>query len=201
MDQDTLLIEHFYYDGGGASVYFYLGAQNTTQAFSTGLRIGPQLLGSVFNDASFLLDLPAGTTLDAYNAVSVWCVLAGFSFGNGHFVAVPPATYCSAKQNSQGCTPQVGYSGSPSATSTGAFTIVATQMINSKAGLLLYGHNGANLPFSGSVLCIGAPLRRTGVQNSGGNMAVADCSGSYGFDFRAEIQSGSNPMLLPGTSV
>ena len=201
VDADTLLIEHFYYDGGGASVYFYLGAQNTQPAFNFGLSIGPQLLGSVFNDASFLLDLPVGTTLDGYNAVSVWCVLAQSSFGNGAFAAVPPATYCNAKLNSQGCTPQIGFNGLPSATSSAPFTISATQVINNKAGLLIYGQNSANTPFAGGVLCVGSPLRRTAAQNSAGSMGTSNCTGSYSFDFGAQIQSGMNPALQPGNLV
>jgi hypothetical protein len=201
VDADTLLVEHFSYDGGGLSVYFYLGAQNTPGAFSAGLQIGPQLLGSVFQNASFSLDLPAGATLDGYNAISVWCVAANTSFGHGAFAALPPARYCSAKLNSQGCTPQISFVGSPSAASATAFTIDASKVINNKLGLLLYGRRRIDTPFSGGLLCVAAAVRRSPAQNSAGNPGGDDCSGSYSLDFNALIQSGLNPALTPGALV
>jgi hypothetical protein len=201
LDQDTLLVENFDYDGGGISVYFYLGAQNNANAFTNGLQIGPQLLGTVFDDETLTLDLPPGATLDGYNAISVWCVAAGVSFGQGAFFAQPPQTYCTAKVNSQGCTPQIQFSGSPSASSAAPFSIGATQVINEKSGLLVYGLAADNLPFQGGVLCVGAPRRRTPLQMSGGNSGATDCSGVYSFDFRARIQSGVDSELVAGAEV
>lgn len=86
VDEDTLQVEHFYYDGGGIVVYFYLGTENTNAAFTMGQAIGVDLFGSSFNDASMVIDLPPGITLDDYNAISVWCVTAGANFGSGEFV-------------------------------------------------------------------------------------------------------------------
>ncbi len=201
VDADTLLVEHFYYDGGGISVYFYLGAVDTWPAYNAGLQIGPQLLGQVFTDASFLLDLPVGSTLDGFGAVSVWCVVAQFPFGNGPFLQAAPETYCSAKVNSQGCAPQISGSGRPSVTSASSFSIDASQMINNEIGLMIYGQAAASLPFAGGTLCVGAPLRRTGSQNSAGNVGASDCSGGFSFDFRSRIQSGLDPTLVAGASI
>lgn len=85
LDADTLLVEDFVFDGGGVSVFFYLGTSEAT--FSNGLEIGPQLLGTVFDGTqdSFTIDLPAGMTVDGYNAISVWCVAFDVSFGDGTF--------------------------------------------------------------------------------------------------------------------
>lgn len=201
VDEDTLLVENFYYDGLGIVVYFYLGAQNNANAFNNGLEIGPQLVGTPFDDATFTIDLPPGETLDGYNAISVWCVAAGVSFGQGAFVPLPPQTYCTAKVNSEGCTPQIQFSGSPSASSAAPFSIGATQVINEKSGVLLYGLAADNLPFQGGVLCVGAPRRRTPLQLSGGSSGMTDCSGAYSFDFRSRIQSGVDSELVAGAEV
>lgn len=87
VDADTILVEDFVFDGGGLSVYFYLGTSEDTLA--SGLEIGPELFGTAFDGTqdAFTIDLPAGTTVDGYNAVSVWCVAAGVSFGHGTFAA------------------------------------------------------------------------------------------------------------------
>lgn len=87
LDANTIVVEDFTFDGAGLSVFFYLGTSDTT--FSSGLPIGPELVGTVFDGTqdSFTIDLPAGTTVDGYNAVSVWCVVADVSFGDGTFSA------------------------------------------------------------------------------------------------------------------
>lgn len=88
LDEDTLSISDFTYNGGGLSVYFYLGATNTQAAFESGLRIGPQLLGMPFGgtEAPWPIDLPAGETLEGYHGIAVWCVDVNQNFGSGTFV-------------------------------------------------------------------------------------------------------------------
>lgn len=87
VDADTIRVDHFDYDGNGISVYVYLGGERTNKGFANGLALGEELVGSVFDDDTLILDLPDGKTLDGYNAVSVWCVVAGVSFGWGEFAA------------------------------------------------------------------------------------------------------------------
>jgi hypothetical protein len=90
VDEDTIQVDDFTYDGGGLSVYFYLGHENTRDSFRTGLQIGDQLLGKVYygSEPPFLIDLPSGQTLEGWNAISVWCVTASSSFGSGTFGTV-----------------------------------------------------------------------------------------------------------------
>ncbi len=89
VDEDTFRLDNFFYDGGGISVFAYLGMANSNPSFAAGLQTGPQLLGTPFNGGSLVIDLPPGETLDAYHAISIWCVAAGANFGSGTFA--PPA--------------------------------------------------------------------------------------------------------------
>ncbi|MCC7011757.1 MAG: hypothetical protein IT454_04265 [Planctomycetes bacterium] len=112
-----------------------------------------------------------------------------------------PVAYCSAKTNSQGCVPAIGFSGSPSVTSAVPFNVTAVQVLNNKNGLLFYGFWWNNLPFQGGTLCVKAPTLRTALQNSAGNAPPDDCSGVFAFDFNARIQTGIDPRLQLGRTV
>jgi len=104
--------------------------------------------------------------------------------------------YCTAKVNSLGCTPAIGFSGVPSASAGSGFTIGATNILAAKFGLLFYSKTGANAsPFQGGFLCALSPLVRTPVTNSGGG---AGCTGSFQIDFNAYIASGKDPALVSG---
>jgi hypothetical protein len=115
----------------------------------------------------------------------------------------PPELYCTGKPNSQGCVPQIGFDGIPSAGAAAVFDVSAIQELNQKTGMLLYGTAGlASIPFQGGTLCIASPLHRTAGQSSLGSAPPAnDCSGSYHYDFNARIQSGFDPGLVPGARV
>ncbi len=112
-----------------------------------------------------------------------------------------PATYCTSKVNSLGCTPTISSSGSASKTSAASFSVKATNVLNNKNGLLFYGVMPSALPFQGGTLCVAAPVKRTSVQSTHGNAPPNDCSGSMSFDFNAYIQSGLDPALYQGRQV
>jgi len=115
---------------------------------------------------------------------------------------VAPSTYCTAKVNSQGCTPAIAASGTPSASSPTGFHITAMSVINNKNGLFFYGLSGpAAVPFQGGTFCATAPVRRTPLLSSGGNSPPDDCSGSYSFDFNAWFDGGGDANLFAGTRV
>ena len=86
IDDRTLLVEHFTFDGGGPAVYFYLGATDSNVDFENGLQLDPKL-DRAYNDESLTLTLPPGETLDGYGAISVWCALVSANFGSGPFVS------------------------------------------------------------------------------------------------------------------
>ena len=113
-----------------------------------------------------------------------------------------PVTYCTAKVNSLGCTPVIGFSGAPSASGAGPFDITATQVVSSKNGVFFYGLSGSSgTPFQGGWLCAQPPLKRTPVQSSGGSPPPSDCSGTFVFDFNSWMQGGSDPNLATGVQV
>ncbi|MBK8177312.1 MAG: hypothetical protein IPK67_00075 [Planctomycetes bacterium] len=115
-------------------------------------------------------------------------------------------TYCTAKVNSLGCTPQIAALGLPSASASSGFSISASPVLNNKPGLLLYGIAGRwDLPFQGGFLCVRSPRRGPPV-NSGGNPPPNDCSGMYSLDMNCFASGGCGgtplpELALPGTVV
>jgi hypothetical protein len=114
------------------------------------------------------------------------------------------ASYCTAKTNSQGCTPAVGWSGDPSigASSSTPFEITASNVLNQKSGLLFYGVFGrASAAFQGGVNCVHSPVRRTPLRSSDGNVGPDDCSGVYSIDFTPWIDGTNDALLDIGVTV
>jgi hypothetical protein len=158
--------------------------------------------------AAPLIDMGAYESSVDCNANSIGdaCdVLSGFSNdvnANGIpdececFGGAAPFTYCSAKFNSQFCLPTISFNGYASVSSSSPFLITATEILNNKSGLLLYGLQSASLSFQGGTLCVGGQIKRTPVQTSGGTPpGSTDCTGTYSIDFNAFLQSGVNPLL------
>lgn len=87
LDERTILVEHFTYDGPAPLVYFYLGATESQQDLVNGIPIGPQLVRD-YVDESITLELPPGQNLDGYGAISVWCAQVNVNFGSGEFPRV-----------------------------------------------------------------------------------------------------------------
>ncbi len=147
--------------------------------------------------ALYTIDIAAVSVTYQFATAGTW---QGLAFSSG---CPMPAFYCTAKQNSLGCTPQI-YSGGgiPSLTDPNPFLVDALNVLNNKNGVFFYGLNGRhNLPFQGGFLCVFPPIKRTPVQNSGGNPPPGDCSGTYSFDFNAWMQGGSDPNLGLGVQV
>lgn len=128
---------------------------------------------------------------------------AGSDAGDAGSVPLGPQVFCTPKLTSNGCLPQIAFSGSPSSVDPTPFLITASQVLNGKNGLLFYGYGTqAGTPFLGGTLCAQPPLRRLPLQNSLGSPPPAnDCSGVYGFDFNARIQGGADALLVPGQEI
>jgi hypothetical protein len=113
-----------------------------------------------------------------------------------------PTTYCTPKVNSKGCTPSISGLGQPSVTPGTHFNVKASNVLNNVPGLLIYSYDAAASPFQGGLVCVSAPVKRTGGTLSNGTPPPAvDCTGSLWFDFNAYIQSGADSSLVAGQEV
>jgi hypothetical protein len=114
--------------------------------------------------------------------------------------ATNPGSYCSAKPNSQACTPAVGWSSLPSLTGTDDYVVSATNVINNKNAVFMWSQIPSSTPFMGGTLCVDqATATVTGVQSSAGNPPPDDCSGTLSFAFNQAYMTTSG--LTPGSFV
>ena len=91
VDADTFRVDNFFYDGGGINVHFILAAADDYNTFRDARLVTDlNLLGTAHNGDSITIDLPAGTTFDNYNAISLWCLPAAANFGSGTFATPAP---------------------------------------------------------------------------------------------------------------
>ncbi len=84
IDNCTIEITNFTYDGGGPKVYFYGGIDHDYAA-SSAFLMGPQLQGTVYENDTLTITLPNGKTLDDLTGISVWCSDFNADFGNMTF--------------------------------------------------------------------------------------------------------------------
>jgi len=85
VDDRTIQITNFTYDGGGPAVYFYLGTDGGYSPSQGGRQIGPKLNGRIYDNETITLTLPADVTLNDFNGISVWCELFFVNFGDATF--------------------------------------------------------------------------------------------------------------------
>jgi hypothetical protein len=87
LDERTIVLRNFNYDGGGPSVYAYLAPVNTNAAFETGVATVQRLnrAGVPYVNETITVTLPATATLDSYTAISIWCADFRVNFGSGIF--------------------------------------------------------------------------------------------------------------------
>ena len=88
VDDCTIRISGFNYDGQGPQVYFY-GALDGRYSAEQAFIIGERLDGTVYVNDELVLTLPAGSTLDEMNGISVWCADFDINFGSAEFAVLP----------------------------------------------------------------------------------------------------------------
>ncbi len=144
--------------------------------------------------------LPAGLTILELGAKGFHSVAR---FGLSSTCANTTIVYCSPKVNAIGCTPAIGFAGTPSASTGSGFVVSGRRVLNNEMGLLFFGTNGsAAAPFLGGTLCVNRPIQRTPIVDSGGNPPPSDCSGVYSIDMNQFAANGSHPALtVAGTVV
>lgn len=83
VDDCTIVIEDFTFDGQGIDVRLYGGLGGD---YDNGFAMGDDLLNPAgWNGETVEFTLPEGRTLDDLDGVSIWCVPAGVDFGSGFF--------------------------------------------------------------------------------------------------------------------
>jgi hypothetical protein len=112
-----------------------------------------------------------------------------------------PQVFCTPKVNSQLCAPAIAFTGYPTVSGPGPFTISVSQVLNNRTGLLFYGYGTASKNFQGGTLCCRTPVRRTALQSTGGSLTGSNCTGTLSFDMHALLASGSDSNLVPGATV
>jgi hypothetical protein len=80
----TLQITNFNYDGGGLARVFVYGGKAGN--YTAGFPIGSNLRGTPMTNTTLNITLNDGD-LDKLDGISIWCVIAGVSFGDGLFAA------------------------------------------------------------------------------------------------------------------
>ena len=88
VDDCTISISGFNYDGQGPQVYFY-GALDGRYSAEQAFIIGERLDGTVYVNDELVLTLPAGSTLNEMNGISVWCAEFDINFGSAEFAVLP----------------------------------------------------------------------------------------------------------------
>ena len=83
VDDCTIRIEEFVYDGTGIDVRIYSGLDGD---YGSGFAMtGDLLKDGGYNGDTLVAQLPEGRTLSEFNGLSVWCVTVGIDFGSGTF--------------------------------------------------------------------------------------------------------------------
>jgi hypothetical protein len=83
IDDCTIRIDDFVYDGGGIDVRFYGGLNGS---FIGGIPMSEDLRRPEgYDGGTVYAQLPEGRTLSELDSISVWCVDVSTSFGDGVF--------------------------------------------------------------------------------------------------------------------
>lgn len=107
-----------------------------------------------------------------------------------------PSAYCTAKTNTQGCTPTLSTDPGLPLASGPAWNVIATNLINQKPGIFIWGHAQMSLPFQNGFLCVAPPFLRTPGQFSGGNPPPDDCSGTMALNLVATVPAALAPTMV-----
>ena len=105
------------------------------------------------------------------------------------------ATYCTAGTSSNGCVPDIDWTGAPRASAAAGFQLVATDLEGQKSGLFFYGFSGRQAVqwgASSSFLCVKSPTQRCSVLSTAGTAGA--CNGFFVFDWLA--YRATNPTAL-----
>ena len=108
--------------------------------------------------------------------------MGAFPFRRDECLPTVPIGACAAGPSSNGCTPTLTTTGSPSLSLSQGFVIGSSQLPAQRSALVLYGTScGIEQPWATSTRCVGSPVQRTLALSTGGSPGA--CDGSLGLDF------------------
>ena len=107
--------------------------------------------------------------------------------------------YCTAKQNSLGCVPSIGASGSANLSAPDDFVLLATNVINQTQGLATWSAAPSATPFHGGTKCVQSPIHRMPILSSGGSSSGSDCTGAFSSAFTDSTMAAQG--LSAGTTI
>ena len=85
IDEDTIEIRDFVYDGGGINSRLFLLADGAD--FNRDIEISENLVGDDYDGDTLTLTIPDDVAPGDWNLISLWCLPASVSFGDGVFEA------------------------------------------------------------------------------------------------------------------
>ncbi len=85
VDENTIEIQDFVYDGGGINARLYLLADG--EDFHNTWELTDNLVGDEFSGETLTVDIPDDVSFEEWNLITIWCVPAAVSFGAGVFQA------------------------------------------------------------------------------------------------------------------
>ncbi len=85
IDDCTIEISNFNYDGGGLSKVFAYGGKGGD--YVNGFPMGENLVGKVFSSPTLKITLQPGD-LDKLDGISIWCADVKANFGDGLFAVI-----------------------------------------------------------------------------------------------------------------
>lgn len=85
IDDCTIELTNFNFDGGGIDVHVYAGTNLQFHPGQGGFSILGNLLGTRYENGTLRITLPKNVTLAQFDSLSIWCVPVGVSFGDGKF--------------------------------------------------------------------------------------------------------------------
>jgi hypothetical protein len=109
---------------------------------------------------------------------------------------LPPRAYCTAKVNSQGCTPSMGWSGTPSLSGPDDFVLRCDGVLSRVVGVAFWSRSPRAALLLGGTMCVGPPRGFLGAVHSGGSTSGQDCMGSLELPFSQDLMASQG--LQPG---
>lgn len=83
VDERTIEIENFVFDGGGVNARIFLLADGAK--FTRDIELTDNLVGSPSDGETLTLTLPQGVEFEDFNLITLWCIPFAVSFGDGVF--------------------------------------------------------------------------------------------------------------------